>query len=53
MIWTMDGLFFCIPIFKRVNEVAPSTALGTEEWGRLLCLVLMRVMWAANTTRLK
>lgn len=38
MIWVMDGYgydgrgFFCIPICKRFNAVAPPTTFGTEEW---------------------
>ncbi len=31
--YAMTGAgFFCIPICKRANAVAPPTALGTEEW---------------------
>jgi hypothetical protein len=35
MIRTMDAISFVYLYCKRVNEVAPPTVLGTEEWRAL------------------
>jgi hypothetical protein len=45
--------FFCIPICKRVNEVAPPTTFGTEEWTARTPVGPMWLTEHANPTRLK